>query len=79
MGTVAPFYLYQSQSFKVNECTLPLTMLAGGESLGILVCPYLEDSAALFGLFNSPAPEFIPHPGARVPKKNPRLRFQQPA
>jgi len=76
---VATFYFYQRNAFQVNKCPLSLTTLAIGEPLGILVCPYLEDAAALFGLLYRPVPELIPHPGARVPKKNSRLRFQQPA
>ncbi len=79
LGAVAPLNFYQGKSLKVNKRPLPLPILARRKTLGILVRPNLENSATLFRLFYSPVPEFIPYPGARVPKKNSRLRFQQPA
>ena len=74
-----PLKLYQGQSIQVNKPPVSFTKLPVGKPLRVLVCPYLYYRAAIFCLFHSCCPEFVSNSRARVPKKNPRLRFQQPA
>ena len=66
---------HEGDPLKIGEGSITFSVLAVGETLWVLVGPDLEDATALLRFLHRPQPQLVPHPGARVPQEDPRLRF----